>query len=137
MFKSNCNEIKKMTLTEYELADLALTAQGNATPITALFVTIMSGYLIVAWLVGEKLTRTQVIFINALFILFQFNLILGWSATWARSYKLGTTLISIDPTFYSLGVNTTATLILFAVTMVFSIPGCINFMWNVRHPKKE
>ena len=126
-----------MTLTEYELADLALTAQGNATPITALFVTIMSGYLIVAWLAGKKLTRAQIIFVNALFIFFQFNLILGWSVTWARAYKLGTTLQSIDPVFYSVGLNSTATLILFAVTMLASIPGCINFMWNVRHPKKE
>ena len=126
-----------MTLTEFELADLYVGAQGNATSITALFVTIMSGYLIVAWLVGEKLTRAQVIFINALFILFQFNLILAWSATWEKAIKVATELNSIDPTFYSSGLGSSAGLIVFAVTMIASIPGCIKFMWNIRHPKKE
>jgi len=124
-----------MTLTEYEMADLAMSAQATATPTTALFITILSGYLIVAWLVGEKLTRAQVIFINILFSFFQLSLVAGWSSRWSLSYRYQDALHSIDPSFYEL--NSPAPLVAFALAMCASIPGCLKFMWDVRHPRVQ
>jgi hypothetical protein len=123
-----------MTLTEYEMADLAMSAQASATPTTALFVTIMSGYLIIAWLVGGKLTRAQVIFINVFFVFFQLALAAAWSARWVTSYEYLAALNAVDPTFYEL--SNPVLLIVFPLMMVASVPGCLKFMWDVRHPKK-
>ena len=89
-----------MALTEYEMADLALSAQASATPTTALFLTMTSGYLIIAWLVGDKLTRAQVIFINVLFTFFQLCLVGGWSFRWKVYYEYTVALNSSDPTVY-------------------------------------
>lgn len=124
-----------MTLTEYELADLAMSAQASATPTTALFVTIMTGYLIVAWLVGNKLTRTQVVFINVLFIFFQLSLVVGWSLRWEIYYKYTTILNSIEPTLWDIGYP--AVVVAFSIMMCASIPGCLKFLWDVRHPKPK
>jgi hypothetical protein len=135
LFESNDMESIEMNLTEYELADLALSAQASATPTTALFVTIMSGYLIVAWMVGEKLTRAQVIFINAIFIFFQLSLAAAWSMRWIVSQRYSNALHSIDPAFYDL--NNPALLIAFPIVMCATVPGCLKFLWNVRHPKTK
>lgn len=124
-----------MTLTEYEIADLAINAQASATPTTALLITIMSGYLIVAWLVGARLTRPQVILINLLFMFFQTSLVAGWIFRWELAYKFFTELSLLDPNFYA--TRSPVLLILFSVVLVASVPACLKFMWDVRHPKTE
>jgi len=55
-------------VTEYELRDLqiSLTSVGIAEFVA--FVTIVSGYLAVAYLVGNKLSRSQLIVINFLYL---------------------------------------------------------------------
>jgi hypothetical protein len=124
-----------MALTEYEMADLALSAQASATPTTALFLTMTSGYLIIAWLVGDKLTRAQIIFINVLFTFFQLGLVGGWSVRWATYYEYTVALNSSDPTVYVDGNPVVS--VAFAIVMLASIPGCLKFMWGVRHRKTE
>jgi len=96
---------------------------------------MMSGYLIVAWLVGGKLTRAQVSLINVLFVFFQFCMVLGWSARWELAMKYFNLLASLDPDIYA--VRNPAGLVIFATVMAVSIPGCLKFMWDIRHPKTE
>jgi hypothetical protein len=124
-----------MALTEYEIADLALNAQASATPTTALLITIISGYLIVAWLAGAKLTRPQVILINLLFTFFQTSLVAGWIFRWELAYKYFTELNLLVPDFYT--ARSPVLLILFSVVLIASVPACLKFMWDVRHPKTE
>ncbi len=54
-------------MTEYELLDLLLTAVDGGTAVIGIILTVVSGYLIVAWLIGEKLTTAQVMMVNLLF----------------------------------------------------------------------
>ena len=124
-----------MNLTEYELVDLAVNIQESITPAVSVFITIMSGYLVVAWLVGDKLTRAQVGLINVLFVGFQVMLILSWSGRWEFYFRLAKQLYSFDPIFYA--VTHPAIVALFGVLMVVSIVGSLKFMWDIRHPKKE
>jgi len=124
-----------MNSTEYELVDLAVNIQESITPAVSVFITIMSGYLVVAWLVGDKLTRAQVGLINVLFVGFQVMLILSWSGRWEFYFRLAKQLYSFDPIFYA--VTHPAIVALFGVLMVVSIVGSLKFMWDIRHPKKE
>jgi len=124
-----------MNLTEYELVDLAINVQASTTSGVSLFITILSGYLIVAWLVGEKLTRAQVRLINVIFILFQAMLIWAWSGRWGHFHKFYAVLTSIDSTFYE-APSRLATAGM-GVIMFMSIFACLKFMWDIRHPKTE
>ena len=55
-------------MTEHEYMDIFLTLIERSEAAGLAFLTVVSGYLIVAYLVGEKLTRGQVILVSALFL---------------------------------------------------------------------
>ena len=48
-----------------ELSQIAL---GNMIGAFTIFMSLVSGYLIVAYLIGSRLTRSQLWFVNALFL---------------------------------------------------------------------
>lgn len=124
-----------MNLTEYELVDLAINVQASTTSGVSLFITIASGYLIVAWLVGEKLTRVQARLINVLFIFFQVMLITAWAGRWEYFYKFFTVLTSIDSAFYE--SRSPITTVGMGLIMLLSIFACLKFMWDIRHTKTD
>ena len=55
-------------MTEYELLDLVAGANDSMYDSTTLFLSLVSGYLLVAYLVGAKLTKTQATIISTLFV---------------------------------------------------------------------
>ena len=57
-------------MTEYELADLVASTIANSLIIAPILISIASAYLVVAWVVGNKLNRSQVLLINGLFVSF-------------------------------------------------------------------
>ena len=122
-----------MNLTEYELLDAAINVQTSITPSVTIFLTIMSGYLVVAWLVGDKLTRPQVGLINVLFVGFQTMMIMSWAGRWEFYFRCVNTLHSFDPTFYA--VTSPAIVAVFGILMLAALFGCLKFMWDIRHPK--
>lgn len=124
-----------MNLTEYELAGLAVDIQEPITAVVSVFLTILSGYLVIAWLVGAKLTRAQVGLINTLFVGFQGMEILAWGGRWMFYFRCLNELESFDPVFYR--VTSPVVVSLFGILMLASIFGSLKFMWDIRHPKTE
>ena len=57
-------------MTEYEISDLINSVSSNMIAGQALFITVLSGYLAVAYSIGRNLTTYQISFINLVFILF-------------------------------------------------------------------
>jgi hypothetical protein len=57
-------------VTDYEIADLAASVMSNYLTTVSLFISIVSAYLITAFLAGEKLNRVQVSIVNACFLVF-------------------------------------------------------------------
>ena len=58
-------------MTEFELSSLIYVANEAGNTALALYLTTLSAYLIVAYSVGEKLNKSQILFVNCLFIFFQ------------------------------------------------------------------
>ena len=46
-------------MTEYEIADLLGSASADSLVFIPIMLTIVSGYLVVAWLVGAELTKSK------------------------------------------------------------------------------
>jgi len=89
-------------MTQYELADLAQSAFGNATSAFAVNLSILSGYLIVSYLVGDKLSRTQVVILNSLFVLtagFIVFLVVGYASSGVRFATLAAPEIASERFF--------------------------------------
>jgi len=122
-------------MTEYELGDLMISALNGATAVIGLIFTIISGYLIVAWTVGEKLTRAQVTMINLLFLSIAPMSIWGWLGRYLVAWDLQNRLLELNP-------QTAARVSMYVITgfpIIISmlIIGSMKFMWDIRHPKTE
>ena len=75
-------------MTQHELIQAAAVNWDLFIQSLMVYITVISGYLIAAFLVGNQLTRQQLILINSLFVLMEFFAIWGILAfgIFARDY---------------------------------------------------
>jgi hypothetical protein len=102
-------------------------------------VTVMSGYLIVAYMVGERLTRIQVLIINTFYLLSASTLVLSafqgiLDVSMARREAAlqipELPMISASTNIFIWPASIALTNAAMALAAVF-------FMWSVRHSKSE
>lgn len=97
------------------------------------YLTVISGYLVVAYLAGSELTRTQNIFISTIFVVFASFATWGLVSYFWVGEQLRRILEAggIDPTVVlnPVGVNPA---VIAAQMMVAGIFGALRFMWDVR-----
>ena len=55
-------------MTEYEILELTYSVIDSMATVFAVYLTILTGYLVVAYLIGKQLVTHQVFVINSLFI---------------------------------------------------------------------
>lgn len=55
-------------MTEYEISELMYSLIDSMATVFAVYLTILSGYLIMAYLVGRTLSSAQAITVNSLYI---------------------------------------------------------------------
>jgi len=117
-------------VSEYELLDLGLNLWGNAISILAIDITVLSGYLAVAYIVGSKLKTNQLVVINFLYIGISIFLLLAglvFVINAAENDQLAfqmTTQRTVSPVSY----------IAYVITGFFAIAHIASlwFMWNIR-----
>ncbi len=69
-------------MTEFELVDAIQSVMANATANFTGLVTLITGYLVVAYIVGSKLSKLQNSIITSLFLIISMLIIntLTWSS---------------------------------------------------------
>ena len=123
-------------MTESELIEAVTSYFDIGIAALTLYVTICSGYLIVAYMVGGNLTNSQAFIVSTLYC-FVAGVTTFAFRTWSQrsfdylAFQESSGLSSIDlGTFRPLA--TVLTTIMFA-----GVVACLKFMWDVRHPKAE
>jgi hypothetical protein len=123
-------------LSPLEKVTLANEFSSLGATYFTLYLTLLSGYLVVAFLAGRKLTKSQVTTVNWVFILsaifftlstlgnFIFSIGYYMAAPWRESILQG---------FYLMG----ALDIVMALAMVAGIFASLKFMKNIRESKPE
>jgi hypothetical protein len=120
------------SMSQYELLDLAQSALSNSTASYAIFLSIVSGYLITAYLVGSELTRAQVSLLTTLFLIVTalatwamcaFNYWADQYSTMARGEGVASTIMSTQPFIP----------IMLAAINILTVAACLFFMRNIRH----
>ncbi|MCH1492872.1 MAG: hypothetical protein L7T24_09960 [Luminiphilus sp.] len=120
-------------MSEAEIWELILLSQANAATYIAMLLTLLSGYLVVAHLVGAKLTKQQIVIINLLFLS---------AAVWIAfpafaAFERASFLLSLTSETYrsprSAGMHLapTASVVIFSGAILASL----RFMWDVRDRK--
>jgi hypothetical protein len=118
--------------------EFAQGAMSNAAAFFAIFWTLVSGYLFIAYSIGEKLLKAHVIFINLLF------LVSTSMSTLASLVASTNGLLAIRQAETTIGEVTALSanqantvLIISAVVNLAVVLGCLKFMWDMRHPKDQ
>lgn len=124
-------------MTAADWIEMAQTADSNTIACFGILITLMSGYLVVAYLVGEKLTRAQVVIVNALYVISALSVMAAHSnhnyeALLARHHahfadpQVAT---AVDPALLTV-IPTSLALI-----NICLIVSSLYFMWSIRHPR--
>jgi hypothetical protein len=126
---------KDIGMTEAELVESISYQFESALTVLSLYVTVTSAYLVVVYLAGSKLTRSQIAIISTLYV---FIAVVSTYCFWAWSIwgiHYGDVLRSLEtgaPVFASRYIPG-----LFTFAMSSGILASLKFMWDIRHPKTE
>ena len=132
-------------MTEYEIADLAVSTQGlfwqqvqalqgsfqNVLTIVERFMTVLFGYLIVAYFIGAKLTRVQAGIMTALYLFWRVRLGIMVNFLGSNGSIIVGEMKKISPIFITLD-NASLLPLLFLLSILTLASR--HFMWSVRHP---
>ena len=76
-------------MTEYEVAELTFSLIGYGMTAMALYFTVVSGYLIGAYMVGADLSKSQVWIVTSLFFVFAIILVFGTFSFLSEAISVG------------------------------------------------
>jgi hypothetical protein len=128
------------TMTEYEITEVLYSQYDTLWEASQMYFTLVSAYLIVAYLVGEKLNLSQHFIVTALYVVWAAGLIQTQVTTGLgalrvagiiesqREYLLGA---AGDNLALRLGIFS------FTVVMILGLAASLYFMWSIRRPKAE
>lgn len=122
-------------MTEYELADLMGNVSADSLVFIPVLLTVASGYLVAAWTVGRRLTRSQVSLVNSLFVGASLVFLAAWSVRIRVALAYQSELIAINPERLPL-VNSwlqPAVYVMGAATLA----ACLKFMWDIRNSSPD
>ena len=124
-------------MTAYELSDLMNGVNSNIIAAQAVFLSIVTAYLVVAYARGSELTRFQVFFVNAIFLTFMAIGIVGQMANMEIVFeytRLRAEALGRQGIYQGAGEVTKYA---FVGVRLFITVGALYFMWQVRNPKTE
>ena len=126
-------------MTAYEYLDLAHSGAANASTSLAFGFSLLCAYLFVAYLVGSKLTTSQVIALTVIYMVsYLLNTAAHLSAT-AEVLELTELALELSPNLnvasFTVAFGGAVYIASFVRLSIFVIS--LWFMWDVRHPKKE
>ena len=123
-------------MSEYEYMDLFFTLVERAEAAGLAFLTVTSGYLIVAYLVGDKLTRAQVVLVSALFFFYATAQILAQISQINSILHIDHIMYESFPKSPMQRSSSAARLgFVWPVLEFLAVCACLHFMWSIRHPK--
>ncbi len=122
-------------MTEAELVEAWGLFLGNSQTAMALYLSILSGYLIIAYLIGRKLSRTQVIILSTMFLFASAFCTLVLTTWWQRALEFALEAQAINPE--RTVTNSQEGVRMVAVLFSLGILSSLYFMWNVRHSEDE
>jgi hypothetical protein len=108
---------------------------GDSLVFIPLFISLVSGYLVVAWLVGKQLARAQVVLINSLYITFLVLLAFSWTKRVFIGISYQSELMAMNPNRVEVLGPWLVPII--SVLGIILILACLKFMWDIRHPKAK
>lgn len=119
-------------MSEGELWALIIDYNDSMMAAMSLYLTVLSGYLIVAYLAGSKLTRMQCSIITVAFVLSAF---LFSGAVRGYGYRALFLIGKTSEEYHTWQMMNEPSLLFILTTMAGGVIAALRFMWDVRHPR--
>jgi hypothetical protein len=122
-------------MPEAEMIQATQATWGNTISLVAILITLMSGYIVAAYLVGSQLDRPQVVIVNTLYVLLSTFLLISTYNLSIRATEMAAIAIEMSDK----RILTPQLWIPMGMISIFSfcLVASLKFMWDVRHPKTE
>ncbi len=120
-------------MTEQELATVISEYSSQGGTFYSVWITIVSGYLITAYLAGERLNKSQVVILNTFYLWVSTVVIIGFYGSFNTQAHYVLELKAIVPDSPQL-INHQ---IVWATTLasILGVVATLKFMWDIRHPR--
>lgn len=120
-------------MTEYELVDAIATYSSNTGSFMAIYLTVVSGFLITAFVAGARLSLLQATILSVGFVVAAFISTYG-------TYGAGITQVYYTELLREIAENSPQrnqvwVMNSLCLMMLGGIVASLVFMWSVRHPK--
>ena len=129
-------------MNELEVYQAMLGTIENAQSTGEMMVTLMTGYLLIAFFIGGRLSTFQVLFVNAAYLMLYSSAASTLVYTMGRVTHFGRLLDDIGSSIPS-GTGTASiqnvysTPIFLWLVPLLVVSGSFYFMWTIRQPKPE
>ena len=120
-------------MSEAELFQSAQAVWSNALSLMVVIISLLSGYLVVAYVVGKELTSSQVLIVNGLYILLSTFVLMGLYTFSNRATELANLSLAMSQT-RELGPQNWIPLGMVLIFVV-CIAASLKFMREIRHPR--
>ena len=124
-------------MTEYELYEIIVGYSGNLEQSMAVLISLLSAYLILAYTIGAKLSRFQVLFISTCFTVAYFGMLQAQMYYLDQTIRLAEELESLSGEKSIVAGQGDFSMVLFAGVRILFLFGSLYFMWNVRRTAAE
>ena len=127
-------------MTEYEMGELLYNTYDTLWESSQMYFTLVSAYLVVAYLVGAKLTRPQYMVITVLYLFWAAGVIQTQIFTGIGSLRLAKYIASNGEVLvgqYGAGTAMQIGIYGFTAVMVCGVFASLYFMWSIRHPNTQ
>ena len=125
-------------MDEFELRELLFATFEQMDSSATMYFTLVSAYLIVSFVAGDKLTRPQLAIVTTLYVLWVLGTVNTMYSMLTGALSVESALEKINATFdFGGGVGTSPTVYGFLAVQIGGLIASLYFMWSVRHPKPE
>ena len=123
-------------MTEYETLELMYSLLDSMATVFAMYLTILSGYLVVAYLIAAELETRQVIIVNALLIAItgvQIYSVYNYALEVESLLQIKASVSTLTP--FQESMASQYSIFMTALLMLFGVVASLYFFWNVRRAK--
>ena len=122
-------------MTEFELGEMIYNSTSSMASLAQVHFGLVSAYLVVSYMVGDKLTKVQSVIITTLYVAWVTTVIQGVfsesQTTLHLVQELETHGSTIGKSVHPSGI------IGFLSVQVLGLIASLYFMWSIRHPRTE
>lgn len=122
-------------MTEYELADVITSYSIQGSTFFTIWLTAVSAYAVVAYRVGVKLTLSQVVWLNTLYLFACLTILFGIFGSFNTQSHYVTLLKELNPDSPQI-MSATVAIAVSTITAIGTLV-TLKFMWDIRHRKTD